>query len=504
MAGAVRLRCASGRAEACDGDDVEDGLDQWLNSPDVLRAKQVIASQPARVAGHAGRFGDYRSASRRGTGDVGKAGWIAFEFVRTRRYQRTARDGACARARRGADFQTGDADSNTRPAMPDIGRFSWHGPGLRIAQRCAALGCPLPVLRLTIEPPDAAARERIWRQTLPELSGHAATLAARYVIEPAVVAEIANDFRATAAIDGDGDCLEAVAECVRVRSNLRLSAGVKLVRPRARWDQLILPHDRKAQLTEGLQRLIHQGTVLDRWKFLAGRPGARGVRMLLSGPPGTGKTLAAEVVAHALGVDLMIVDISQVVSKWIGETEKHLAEAFDAAERSQAVLLFDEADALIWQTHRGVRCSRSLCESRDRIFALAPGEIRWTHHTFDCREQDDRAVRAGTRCAGRRRAQDRLLRHVELRLRRPLRDEFKIFTNINSTIVDPKNFDEKSFVDFKGDVCIIPPNSFALARTVEYFRIPRNVLTSAWARAPTRAAGSSSTSRRSSPSGKAT
>ena len=55
--------------------------------------------------------------------------------------------------------------------------------------------------------------------------------------------------------------------------------------------------------------------------------------------------------------------------------------------------------------------------------------------------------------------------------------EFKIFTNINSTIVDPKNFDDKSFVDFTGDVCIIPPNSFALARTVEYFRIPRNVLT---------------------------
>lgn len=55
-------------------------------------------------------------------------------------------------------------------------------------------------------------------------------------------------------------------------------------------------------------------------------------------------------------------------------------------------------------------------------------------------------------------------------------DEFKIFTNINSTIVDPKNFDPKSFVDLKSDVCIIPPNSFALARTVEYFRIPRSVL----------------------------
>jgi dCTP deaminase len=56
-------------------------------------------------------------------------------------------------------------------------------------------------------------------------------------------------------------------------------------------------------------------------------------------------------------------------------------------------------------------------------------------------------------------------------------DEFKIFTNVNTTIVDPKNFDEQSFVDFKGGVCIIPPNSFALARTVEYFKIPRNVLT---------------------------
>lgn len=56
-------------------------------------------------------------------------------------------------------------------------------------------------------------------------------------------------------------------------------------------------------------------------------------------------------------------------------------------------------------------------------------------------------------------------------------DEFKIFTNINTTIVDPKNFDTRSMVDFKGEVCIIPPNSFALARTVEYFRIPRNVLT---------------------------
>src|ERR1700738_2130649 len=56
-------------------------------------------------------------------------------------------------------------------------------------------------------------------------------------------------------------------------------------------------------------------------------------------------------------------------------------------------------------------------------------------------------------------------------------DEYKIFTNVNSTVIDPKNFDSNSFVNYKGDVCIVPPNSFALAHTVEYFRIPRNVLT---------------------------
>jgi dCTP deaminase len=56
-------------------------------------------------------------------------------------------------------------------------------------------------------------------------------------------------------------------------------------------------------------------------------------------------------------------------------------------------------------------------------------------------------------------------------------DEFKVFTNINNTVIDPKNFDTRSFVDIKADVCIVPPNSFALARTIEYFRIPRDVLT---------------------------
>ena len=83
-------------------------------------------------------------------------------------------------------------------------------------------------------------------------------------------------------------------------------------------------------------------------------------------------------------------------------------------------------------------------------------------------------------------------------------NEFKIFTNINSTIVDPKNFDPKNFVTVEDDCCIIPPNSFALARTVEYFRIPRNVLTVCLGKSTSPAVASSSTSPRSNRNGKAT
>jgi SpoVK/Ycf46/Vps4 family AAA+-type ATPase len=140
--------------------------------------------------------------------------------------------------------------------------------------------------------------------------------------------------------------IDDVAASMRARSGLSLSAAVKLVRPIATWSDLVLPADHEEQLREDIDRLLHQARVLDDWGFLDGRPGARGDRMLFAGPPGTGKTLSAEVMAHALDVDLLVVDISRVVSKWIGETEKNLAEVFDAAEHAQAVLFFDEADAL--------------------------------------------------------------------------------------------------------------------------------------------------------------
>ena len=208
------------------------------------------------------------------------------------------------------------------------------------------LTTPRPVIAIQVDPLPAAARRRMWAEALPELAEHAPALAARGLVEPAFAQSAAADVRMIGRLEGSAPEPADVTAAVRARAGLSLAGGVKLVRPTATWSSLVLPAETKQRLREAGDRLRHQTRVLDDWRFLAGRPGARGVRVLLTGPPGTGKTLSAEVLAHELGVDLLMVDIARIVSKWIGETEKNLAEVFDAAERSQAVLFFDEADAL--------------------------------------------------------------------------------------------------------------------------------------------------------------
>jgi hypothetical protein len=119
-----------------------------------------------------------------------------------------------------------------------------------------------------------------------------------------------------------------------------------LVTPAFTLDDLVLGADARAQLGELVAHVELQHVVLDGWGFRRRLPRGQGVIALFAGPPGTGKTMAAEAVAHALGHDLYRVDLSAVVSKYIGETEKNLASAFDEAERASAVLFFDEADSL--------------------------------------------------------------------------------------------------------------------------------------------------------------
>ncbi len=203
-----------------------------------------------------------------------------------------------------------------------------------------------PLLMIPVEPLSATARQRMWSTLLPALAAEAPTVAAQFPVEPASAAQVANDLAFLSSIEQRPVAIADIGEALRSRANQLLTGGIQLVRPKARWSSLVLPPERERQLREAVNRLREQARVLDEWGFLRGRPGARGVRLLFAGPPGTGKTLAAEVMANELAVDLLLVDISRVVSKWIGETEKNLAAVFDTAEKSRAVLFFDEADAL--------------------------------------------------------------------------------------------------------------------------------------------------------------
>jgi AAA+ superfamily predicted ATPase len=116
--------------------------------------------------------------------------------------------------------------------------------------------------------------------------------------------------------------------------------------PRYRWEDLILSDKILGQLQHLVDFLQHQETVFHQWGARSVRARGYGIKALFSGPPGTGKTMAAECIAARLGLDLFRVDLSQVISRWVGETEKNLKEIFDAAEGGGAILLFDEADAL--------------------------------------------------------------------------------------------------------------------------------------------------------------
>ena len=124
-----------------------------------------------------------------------------------------------------------------------------------------------------------------------------------------------------------------------------LQAAVEL-EPRYGWDDIVLPEDSLAQLREIAQRVAGRERVLDEWGFGAKLSRGTGVNALFMGPSGTGKTMAAEILARELGLDLYRIDLAGVVSKWIGETEKNLDRIFAAAEGANAILLFDEADAL--------------------------------------------------------------------------------------------------------------------------------------------------------------
>jgi SpoVK/Ycf46/Vps4 family AAA+-type ATPase len=132
----------------------------------------------------------------------------------------------------------------------------------------------------------------------------------------------------------------------RLHSNRKLAELAQKITPHYTWDDIVLPTDQLEQLHEIYEQVRYRALVYDVWGFERKLAMGKGLNVLFTGPPGTGKTMAADVLAHTLGLDLYKIDLSSVISKYIGETEKNLERIFDEATTSNAILFFDEADAL--------------------------------------------------------------------------------------------------------------------------------------------------------------
>ncbi len=226
---------------------------------------------------------------------------------------------------------------------------------------------------------ELADRQRAWQHALEAREAdatHADELGARYVIGPGAIVEVVTEaerFAKAADVKLDLDTLEGA---VSRRLSLRLGTFGAVVSRKARMDELVLPDDVIDTLRDMIAMVRERAQILERWGYQRHLGISRGVAGLYSGEPGTGKTMAASVVASELGLELVRIDLSAVVSKYVGETEKNLGRIFDEAQDSHAMLLFDEADSLF-----GKRTE--LKSAQDRFANLEVNYILQRMETFD-------------------------------------------------------------------------------------------------------------------------
>ncbi len=202
--------------------------------------------------------------------------------------------------------------------------------------------------------PDAAGQAALWHQVLTgipnSVNGEIQGLVQQFSFGPAAIgravgaAQVRAQLR-TADTQAEVSAEDLWAEC-RAHAGLELEALAQRISPRHTWDDIVLPSDTGQQLQEIAAQVALRHRVYEAWGFGAKLNRGRGISALFAGPSGTGKTLAAEILASHLDLDLFRIDLSGVVSKYIGETEKNLRRVFDAAERGGVILFFDEADAL--------------------------------------------------------------------------------------------------------------------------------------------------------------
>jgi hypothetical protein len=200
---------------------------------------------------------------------------------------------------------------------------------------------------LDITKPTPQEQREVWTRFLggasAAVNGYVDRMVSQFNLGLPAIRESVRSAVCTAA-EGEGLAAE-LWRTGRSQSRPRLEDLAQRIETQASWDDLVLPEIEKSVLHEIAANVHHRGIVYGTWGFgVVGR--GLGITALFSGTSGTGKTLACEVLANALSLDLYRIDLSSVVSKYIGETEKNLRRVFDAAEDGGAILFFDEADAL--------------------------------------------------------------------------------------------------------------------------------------------------------------
>ncbi len=220
---------------------------------------------------------------------------------------------------------------------------------LVIAAREPLRDCGRSLVKIEVRRPSLAEQDARWRVALQpltaELNGSIEQIASQFDLDTESIGAASAELSALCPSDG----IEAgvrLWEICRRQSRRRLDGLAERIESVSVWDDLVLPEPQRQILRQIVVHVRHRTTVHERWGFSRKSGRGLGISALFSGASGTGKTMAAEVLGNELALDLFRIDLSAVVSKYVGETEKNLSRIFDSAEGSGAILLFDEADAL--------------------------------------------------------------------------------------------------------------------------------------------------------------
>jgi len=263
-------------------------------------------------------------------------------FVRLWQREAVLSDGALM-----IEFADGDANDAARDAA--VARLLEEIRGaLIVSSRVRRRAAQRSMVTLDIAKPTGAEQRALWRNFLgdraTQANGSLEILGAQFNFDTSAIRAACENARQ---VEDSADDLTAVLwENCRAQARSHLNELAERIEPSAGWDDLVLPPAQKQLLREIAVHVRQRTKIYETWGFGAKSARGLGISALFAGPSGTGKTMAGEVLASELKLDLYRIDLSQVVNKYIGETEKNLRRVFDAAEAGGAILLFDEADAL--------------------------------------------------------------------------------------------------------------------------------------------------------------